>query len=140
VTRRIGWLRQALYASPQYLELYGKPLFPEDLRAHQCIFIGGSKRTARWLLHSEQSSHTISVDGRFSVNNHGLICSLAESGLGIAMLEPSLCREPISAGRLVPVLADWEPAKLPVFVVTTSRQQSASARAFIEYVTDRFAS
>lgn len=60
--------------------------------------------------------------------------------MGIAMLEPSLCRDAISVGRLIPVLPEWEAAKLPVFVVTASRVQNAAARAFIEFVADRFAS
>lgn len=140
VVRRIGWLTQALYASPAYLELKGRPLAPGDLASHDCIFIGGVKRAAQWTLRREGSTCKIAVNGRFSVNNHGLISALAESGMGIAMLEPSLCREPIGAGHLVPVLADWEPTKLPVFVVTTSRQQSATVRVFVEFIANRFAS
>ena len=140
VTRRIGWLAQAIYASPTYLDVNGTPNAPGDLVAHDCIYIGGIKRAAEWTLWRDGSSCKVSVNGRFSVNNLGLICALAESGMGIAMLEPGLCREPISAGRLVPVLAEWEPAKLPVFVVTTSRQQSATVRVFIEFVANRFAS
>jgi DNA-binding transcriptional LysR family regulator len=138
VTRRIGWLGQALYASPTYLDLNGRPSAPSDLTGHDCIFIGGNKRTIEWKLRREKTTCKIEVTGRFSVNNHGLICALAESDMGIAMLEPSLCRAPINAGRLVPVLAGWEPIKLPVFVVTTSHLQSAAARAFIDFVADRF--
>jgi DNA-binding transcriptional LysR family regulator len=139
VTRRIGWLGQALFASPAYLEMAGRPSAPEDLASHECIFIGGAGRAAQWTLRNNASTCKINVNGRFSVNNHGLISALAESGMGIAMLEPSLCREAISAGRLIPVLPDWEPAKLPVFVVTASRVQNAAARAFIDFVADRFA-
>ena len=140
VTRRIGWLGQALYASPGYIEIAGRPIAPQDLTSHECIFIGGVNRAVEWTMRSQASICKVSVNGRFSVNNHGLISALAESGMGIAMLEPSLCREAINAGRLIPVLSEWEPAKLPVFVVTASRVQNAAARAFIEYVADRFAS
>ena len=140
VTRRIGWLGQALYASPSYVELAGQPMAPEDLTSHECIFIGGANRAAQWTLRNHPLTRKINVNGRFSVNNHGLISALAESGMGIAMLEPSLCREAISAGRLIPVLSEWEAAKLPVFVVTASRVQNAAVRAFIDYIADRFAS
>ena len=140
VTRRIGWLVMALYAAPDYLEVHGRPLAPEELATHDCIFIGGAKRAAQWTLRREESTCTVNVNGRFSVNNLGLISALAESGMGIAMLEPSLCREPISSGRLIPVLPEWEATKLPVYVVTASRVQNAVARAFIEFVADRFAS
>jgi len=49
---------------------------------------------------------TITVRGRFSVNNLGLMRTLAEREMGVAALAPSLCREAIAAGRLVPVAAD----------------------------------
>lgn len=140
VTRRVGWLAQALYASPAHLELRGKPQVPGDLAMHDCIVIGGAKTSVQWTLKREKTTCKVAVTGRFSVNNVGLICALAENDMGIAMLEPRLFREPISAGRLVPVLADWTSANLPVFIVTTSRLQTAAARAFIEFVADRFSS
>ncbi len=139
VTRRIGWLDQALYASPTYLEVKGTPLRPRDLASQDCIFIGSGKPQAEWALQRGRTTQKVVVSGRFSVNNHGLMCSLAESAMGIARLEPGLCREPISAGRLVPVLAEWTSPKLPVFVVTTSRMQTATARAFIDFIAVRFA-
>lgn len=138
VTRRIGWLAQALYASPTYLDLRGRPTHPDELLAYDCIIIGGGKQTLKWTLRKGATVCKTNVTGRFSVNNHGLICDLAQSDLGIALLEPGLCREPISAGRLLPVLPEWELDKRPVFVVTASRLKSAAARAFIEFVADRF--
>ncbi len=140
VTRRIGWLAMALYAAPAYLQARGRPAAPEELPVHDCIFIGGPKRAAQWRLRRNETTRAVDVNGQFSVNNIGLISALAESGLGIAMLEPTLCREAVSSGRLVPVLPEWEAARLPVYVVTASRTQSAAARAFIEFVADRFSS
>jgi DNA-binding transcriptional LysR family regulator len=139
VTRRIGWLAQALYASPTYLGLKGRPSVPGDLVQHDCIVIGGARRTAEWTFQHEKTSCKVSVQGRFSVNNQALISALAENDLGIAMLEPVLCRKAINAGRLLPVLEEWVSPPLPVYVVTTSKLQSAAARAFIEFVTHRFA-
>ena len=140
VTRRVGWLRQTLYACPTYLDIHGKPECPADLTKHQCVFIGGTQRFAQWTLQRGESVCKIQVTGRFSVNNHGLIGSLAESGMGIAMLEPSLFQEAIHARRLVPVLPEWQPANLPVFVVTSSKLQNATAQAFIDFISVRFAS
>jgi len=82
---------------------------------------------------------TITVRGRFSVNNLGLMRTLAEREMGVAALAPSLCREAIAAGRLVPVLADWVAPRLGVHAVTTSRWHTATVRAFIEFIADRFA-
>lgn len=77
--------------------------------------------------------------GRFSVNNHGLMSTLAERDMGIAALAPSLCRESIGAGRPTPVLAYWTVPRLAVYAVMTSRSQSAVVRAFVDFVAKRFA-
>lgn len=139
VSRRIGWIEQGLYAAPGYLERRGRPSQPTDLVEHDCIFVGGGKSQANWRLLGDAGAVTVTVRGRFSVNNHGLMRTLAEREMGIAALDPGLCREPIAAGRLVPVLADWSVPKLAVSAVMTSRMQAASVRAFVEFLADRFA-
>jgi DNA-binding transcriptional LysR family regulator len=140
VSRRVGWIAQGLYGAPGYLERRGRPEHPNDLAQHDCIFIGSGKAKVNWRLAGEDGSHTVSVQGRFSVNNHGMMRALAEREMGIAVLDPSLCRDAIAAGRLVPVLSDWAVPRLAVHAVTTSRLHGAAARAFIEFVADRFAS
>lgn len=141
VNRRIGWLEQGLFASPGYLERRGRPSQPTDLVEHDCIFVGGGKSQASWPLVSEAGAAvTVTVRGRFSVNNHSLMRALAERDLGIAALDPGLSREAIVAGRLVPVLPDWSVPKLAVNAVMTSRLQAGGVRAFVDFLADRFAS
>jgi DNA-binding transcriptional LysR family regulator len=139
ISRRIGWMEQGLFASAGYLERRGAPAGPSDLVEHDCIFVGGGKSSATWRFERDGSrSLSVTVRGRFSVNNHGLMRTLAERDMGIAALAPSLCRDAISTGRLTPVLADWTVPRLGVFAVTTSRLQSAIVRAFVDFVADRF--
>lgn len=141
VSRRIGWLEQGLFASPGYLARRGRPSQPTDLVEHDCIFVGGGKSQASWRLVSEAGAAvTLTVRGRFSVNNHSLMRALAERDLGIAALDPGLSREAIIAGRLVPVLPGWSVPKLAVSAVMTSRLQAAGVRAFVDFLADRFAS
>jgi DNA-binding transcriptional LysR family regulator len=140
VSRRIGWVEQGLYAAPSYLERRGLPAAPADLADHECIFIGRGKRQATWRFAGDGAGATVTVRGRFSVNNHGLMRTLAEREVGIATLDPSLCRDAIATGRLVPVLPDWSVPRLGVYAVTTSRMHQAAVRAFIDFVADRFAS
>ncbi len=140
VSRRIGWMEQGLFAAPAYLARRGAPARPAELDGHDCIFVGNGKAGATWRFEPARGSTvSVQVKGRFSVNNHGLMRSLAERDMGIAALAPSLCRDSIAAGRLVPVLNQWTVPRLGVHVATASRTQSACARAFIEFVADRFA-
>jgi DNA-binding transcriptional LysR family regulator len=106
---------------------------------HDCIFVGAGKSSATWRFEREGSrALAVTVRGRFSVNNHGLMRTLAERDMGVAALAPSLCREAIGDGRLTPVLADWTVPRLGVYAVTTSRLQSAIVRAFVDFVANRF--
>jgi len=139
-SRRVGWIDQGYFAAPGYVERRGKPAQPAELVEHDCIFVGGGKSSATWRFEREgHRAVTITVRGRFSVNNLGLMSTLAEREMGVAALAPSLCREAIAAGRLVPVLADWVAPRLVVHAVTTSRSHTATVRAFIEFIADRFA-
>ncbi|MEO6664025.1 MAG: LysR family transcriptional regulator [Rubrivivax sp.] len=140
VSRRVGWLHQGLYASPCYLQRSGEPAHPADLDRHDCIFVGAGDRSATWRFEREhQRALTVTVSGRYSVNNHGLMRTLAECDAGVAALAPALCSEAIAAGRLLPVLDAWTVPRLAVHAVTTSRLQTATVRAFIRFVTERLA-
>ncbi|NJN52170.1 MAG: LysR family transcriptional regulator [Gammaproteobacteria bacterium] len=137
IARRIGWVDQGLFASPAYLDLRGRPSQPADLVEHDCIFVARARRDARWRLVRGTDAMEVTVSGRFMVNNHGLMRLLAERGSGIAALAPALAREPVSAGRLTPVLPEWTVPRLPVHAVMGSRLQPACARVFVEFLATR---
>lgn len=141
VSRRVGWMEQGLFAAPGYLERRGSPVQPAELVDHECISVGGAgKASVAWRFERDgQRAVTVAVRGRFCVNNHGLMRTLAERDVGIAALAPRLCRQAIGEGRLVPLLADWVVPRLGVYAVTTSRLQTAAVRAFVDFVGDRFA-
>ena len=71
------------------------------------------------------------------VNNVGLMRVLAERGMGIAVLDPSLVREPLTSGRLVQVLPAWAAPRLPLHAVMSSRMQPARVRALIDFLVAR---
>lgn len=138
VARRIGWMGRALFASSDYLQQRGTPKQPVDLVEHECVVLG-SQRQARWTLQREQESSEVAVRGRLCVNNHGLASALAERGLGIVVLTPSLVRDSVRAGRLVPVLPEWTLSRMPVHAVTTSHLQPAGIRALVDFLAARMA-
>ena len=139
VVRRIGAVEQVLFAAPGYLDRRGHPMQPTDLVEHECITLAGPQSEARWRLLRETESIEVTVRGRFGVNNPGLMAVLAERGMGIAVLAHNLAREGVITGRLVPVLPEWALHKLPVHAVMSSHLQSASVRAFVEFLAARLA-
>ena len=139
VARRIGSLEQRLFAAPAYLALRGKPTQPADLVEHECILLHGAQRQALWRLQGDTDKVEVVVRGRFMVNNVGMMRVLAERGMGIAILDPSLVREPLAQGRLLQVLPEWAVPRLAVHAVMSSRLQPASVRTLLEYLVARLA-
>ena len=138
VVRRVGWVEQALYASPAYLAARSPPQLPAELAAHDCIFVSVQRREPRWHLRHGTDACEVTVRGRFGVNNHGLMQLLAERGMGIAALTPALVQSAVLQGRLVPVLASWSVPRLPIHAVVASHLQSAAVRAFVDFLSQRF--
>lgn len=137
VARRIGHVEQRLFASPGYLGLRGSPLQPADLGGHECILLRGAQRQAVWRLQGDTELVEVVVRGRFMVNNVGLMRVLAERGMGIAVLDPSLVREQLAQGRLLQVLPEWAAPRLPMHALMSSRMQPASVRALIDFLVAR---
>ena len=137
VARRIGHIDQQLFASPAYLDLRGTPTQPADLVEHECILLRGTQRHALWQLQGDADMAEVVVRGRFMVNNVGLMRVLAERGMGIAVLDPSLVREPLAQGRLLQVLPEWTAPRLPMHAVMSSRMQPASVRALLDFLVAR---
>ena len=139
VARRIGSVDQRLFAAPSYLALRGRPTQPADLEEHECILRRHAKQQALWRLQGDTDLAEVMVRGRFMVNNVGLMRVLAERGMGIAMLDPSLVREPLAQGRLLQVLPEWAAPRLAMHAVMSSRLQPASVRALLDFLVARLA-
>jgi DNA-binding transcriptional LysR family regulator len=137
VARRIGSVDQRLFASPAYLALRGRPTQPADLVEHECILLRGAQRQALWRLQGDADAAEVLVRGRFALNNVGLMRVRAERGMGIAVLDPSLVREPLASGRLSQVLPEWAAPRLPIHAVMSSRMQPASVRALLDFLVAR---
>lgn len=138
VARRIGSVDQRLFASPAYLTLHGDLAEPADLVRHECILLRGPQRQALWRLQGDaDETAEVVVRGRFMVNNVSLMRVLAERGMGIAVLDPSLVRELLDSGRLLPVLPGWSAPRLPLHAVMSSRLQPASVRVLLDFLAAR---
>ena len=106
------------FASPDYLRSKGEPATPADLSEHNCIcearFDGKGVET-HWTLVSGEQRLVIAVNGRLSLNSIGMIRRVAAQAAGIASLPESLCRDEVSAGKLVRILRDWSAPTVPIY-------------------------
>lgn len=134
ISRKLAELPRYLYASPEYLAVTGEPITPEDLGKHQCLMFGASQTT--WRLTRGKEAANVAVDGRYRLNNVGMMHQLALQGAGIAVLAERMIGPDLAANRLRRVLPDWAGSPATVHAVTETRLLPAKTQRFIEFLQD----
>ena len=140
VARKLGETRLVPCASPGYLAEHGAPKTPEELAAHDCFTYEYVSPRHLWRFRDRSGAErTVRVSGRLHSNNGDLLAEAAASGAGI-VFEPAFIVGPeVRAGRLVPLLQDFEPPPVPIYALYPSRKHlSAKVRRFVEFLVERF--
>ncbi len=141
VARKLGETRLVPCASPAYLAAHGAPAAPEDLARHNCFTYEYVSPRHVWRFHDRAGAErSVRVAGTLHSNNGDLLAEAAVRGAGI-VFEPAFIVGPeVRAGRLVPLLQDYEPPPMPIYAVYPSRKHlSAKVRRFVEFLIMRFA-
>ncbi|MES2495810.1 MAG: LysR family transcriptional regulator [Pseudomonadota bacterium] len=133
----IGTVGQVIVASPAYLAEHGVPTCPADLGDHRCIVGSGVRVGSAWPFGTKgQAIETVSA--RLTVNTIDATIAAAEAGLGLANVLSYQVAGAIAAGRLVPLLEDHAPSRLPVSLLyDAGRATMPAVRAFIEAMRER---
>ncbi|THF63968.1 LysR family transcriptional regulator [Pseudothauera nasutitermitis] len=101
-------VRQVLCATPDYLARRGTPAHPDELAAHDCLFLGEQPADRQWKFRRGEERATVGVRGRYVVNHAEMRLEGMLNHLGIGSLPHFVAAEDIARGQLVPVLEDWE--------------------------------
>lgn len=144
ISRRIGSLAWTTCASPSYLERYGAPTHPEQLLEPRFPVVGyfsahtGRAPPLHFLDHGVPLE--VSPDCAVMVNESNAHLATGLVGLGIIHTLDFMVRPAIDRGELVPVLQEWRPAPLEVYIAyAPSRQLSTKVRVFVEWVSELYA-
>jgi DNA-binding transcriptional LysR family regulator len=142
VGRRIGATRLVCCAAPSYLAHHGEPRKPEELAAHACLTYEYMPTRNVWQFRDRQGrERNVRVAGPMHANNGRFLEALAAEGVGIVREPDFIVGPDVRAGRLKPILREFEPPPLPIYVVYPSRRHlSAKVRAFADHLVGRFAS
>jgi len=116
ISKKLGAVHFATFASPRYLKKRGRPKSPQDLKDHRCIgFLPmGSKE---WRLIGPKGAQTVRLNQHITTNDLDLVKSLALSGMGVALLPTFLCQYELQGDRLVRILGEWRSNLNPVHFV-----------------------
>lgn len=150
VARRLAAIRYVLCAAPAYLAQQGTPATPEALADHRCLCFGYLHTPEQWrFANAERGEVAIDVRGalRFesglTVNSSESLRVAALAGMGIAVLPTYAIGPDLRAGRLVPLLTEWQPrggladADTLYAVYLPSRYPSPKVRALIDFLLEK---
>ena len=143
VAHRIGEVRRVIVASPRYLATHPRIVEPADLGKHQIIAMAhmGLESWSFPPLEGSSVPRSVALAPRLVINNvRGAIASAVE-GHGVTRLLSYHVAPEIKQGLLRVVLADAEPAPLPVHIVSPyGRLSVPKVRAFVDFALPRLRS
>jgi DNA-binding transcriptional LysR family regulator len=119
IVRKLAEVHLVVCASPKYFATRPMPEKPSDLVNHNCLIYTDSGAGDRWQIFSTDSE--VSVHGNFSSNSVFALRDAAERGLGIVVLPPYAAAASIAAGRLIPILQQYNTIAKPVAAVYPHR-------------------
>jgi DNA-binding transcriptional LysR family regulator len=123
-------------ASPAYLERFGEPGTPDELKRHRCIGhrVPGGK-LYRWEFERAGQALTVETSGPVILDDEELMVDAAIKGLGIAYVASLAAEAALAEGRLRRVLAAWTPAAERVALYYPGHRAVPPAlRAFLDVV------
>ncbi len=139
IARPVACARMRVCAAPAYLAQRPEPRTPGDLAAHNCLRY--AYRSPLWVFRRAGREYPVTVHGDFESNVGDALRLAALAGRGVVMLPTYMTGDDLAAGRLQPLLADYELARVPVHAVYLHRRHlSAKVRTFVEFLVERFAS
>lgn len=93
--------------SPSYIQRYGEPIIPHDLKKHLCLFattlVGGNK----WIFEQNGEYNSVQIPRSVEVDDSEILKNIALAGGGIAYLPYSLIKQDLQDDRLVTVLNNY---------------------------------
>ncbi|MEW9309857.1 LysR family transcriptional regulator [Labrys neptuniae] len=135
--RRIGWTTAFLVAAPCYLERRPAPARPEEVPRHDCICYARAGDGRLWTFSDGADETRLRIAPRLTADSAVAIHRATLAGGGLAILSHILAGPDIEAGRLVSLMPDFPPARLPITLVYPSRRNLPQrVKAVMEFVVE----
>lgn len=134
----IGRVRRVVVGAPAYLARKGVPEHPTALDRQTLIAATSVMAGDGWSFSEAGRTLTVRVRARLWTSAPDAAIDAAVQGFGLTRVPIYQVAEPIRAGRLVVVLADYERPPVPVSLVTAEgRRSAAKVRAFVDFAAPR---
>ena len=138
--RRLAATRRILAASPGYLAARGVPTRLEQLADHDLLVYSHANDPHR--LHfsaRDGQQQVLEIRSLMQSNDGQIIRAAALEGLGILIQPNYIIHDDVVAGRLVPVLDEWDLPRLTINIAYQGRKHlPARVRVFIDFLVRHF--
>lgn len=133
VARRVGEVGRYVVASPEYLATAPPLGRPADLDRHHIVYSSNQPGVPEWRFSGLEGFQAIRLRPRLSVNAIEAVICAALEGKGVTRVFSYQVADELADGRLVRLLREFEPAPIPVQLVTVSaRLTPPRVRAFLD--------
>lgn len=140
IARKLGATRMVIVASPGYLARHGMPDSPTTLDAHNRLGFSYVRIRDSWPLLVDGRTVALPSLGQVQISDGEGLRHLALAGVGLARLAAFAVRADIEAGRLIPVLEDYNPGDLEEVHAVYLGQGGplpARIRALLDFLAER---
>ena len=140
LARKLGESQMVIVGSAAYVEERGMPKTPDDLAEHNLLDFSFGKWKSGWpFLMPDGATMTVMPSGNTLVSDGEAMHRILLAGMGLGRLARFHVEADIAAGRLVPVLDDFNPGDIePIHAVFVGHggQLPARVRAFLDYLVE----
>jgi len=127
VQRLSADIRWVVTGAPAYLERFGTPETPYDLKDHRCLRIRlGDESIYQWEFQRDGKEFAVHVPGTVTIDESQTGLSLARNGAGLFFAAEPVQAQLVSEGAARIVLEDWSTTGPGYHVYYSSRQQVPS--------------
>lgn len=139
VHRQLGHTRALIVGAPRYWASRGVPGHPHELDRHTCVLMRNPAGILidLWEFVRGDEKASIKVNGWLGSSGREVVLDAVLAGEGIARLNHLTTRTHLQAGRLQPVLLDWEVQGGPPINVLfrPSQRRTPRVRLFLDFIT-----
>ncbi|UVH51817.1 LysR family transcriptional regulator [Pseudomonas sp. CBSPBW29] len=137
--RRLAQTRRVLAASPSYLATHGAPKTVTDLHDHDLLIYSHANHPHLMEFSKGEEKVTVKVQPSMESNDGQIVRAAALAGAGILVQPKYIIYDDLVAGRLLPVLDDWDLPRLTINLAFQERRyMPAKTRLFIDFLLEHF--
>lgn len=127
---------RVIVAAPSYLDRFGHPRSPAELRDHRIVQGPSGGVGTAWTFVKDGRSEAVAVAKPAALfsDNEGTVAAAA-AGMGIASIGYWSCRSELRDGRLVRLLTEWDTVPTKVYAYfPLGKATRFAARVFIDFL------